>query len=412
MTIEDSTAPGLRNFNGAKDRETGIPLIERIAAGAPYALAFGGQGAPWLDAFAEICDDHASADELGALVAQAASRSAPVAAQLLVARPLGFDPIGWSWAEGPGTATGPRPTAAVLRSTAVSVPGVLLTQFAGLRALHGLGLDLTRNPPVAVVGHSQGVLAVAAAADRDSDIELLAIAQLIGAAGAQVGRRLGLVADGEQSAMVAVSPVDPAWLDAVVAEVSSEVDPVLAPVVSIRNARRQVVLSGPAEYLELVEQRYAERVREQQNSVRGATVRTPFFERLPIELAFHHPALGEAVELAAEWAGACGLDTAVTRRLARQILVDPVDWVASVDEVVAAGADWVLDIGPGDLLTRLTAPTLRGTYSPFIRDYFGPPDTRRVLAAISFGYPDTEHPVNSFRTGRADLDEIVTWKTD
>jgi nitroreductase len=52
------------------------------------------------------------------------------------------------------------------------------------------------------------------------------------------------------------------------------------------------------------------------------------------------------------------------------------------------------------------------SYSPFIRDYFGLPGTRRVLAAISFGYPDTEHPVNSFRTARADLDEIVTWKTD
>jgi nitroreductase len=52
------------------------------------------------------------------------------------------------------------------------------------------------------------------------------------------------------------------------------------------------------------------------------------------------------------------------------------------------------------------------SYSPFIRDYFGMSGTRRVLAAISLGYPDTEHPVTSFRTARADLDEIVTWKTD
>lgn len=50
-------------------------------------------------------------------------------------------------------------------------------------------------------------------------------------------------------------------------------------------------------------------------------------------------------------------------------------------------------------------------YAPFVREYFGLPANRRVLAAISFGYPDARHPVNSFRTTRAALDEIVTWHT-
>lgn len=50
-----------------------------------------------------------------------------------------------------------------------------------------------------------------------------------------------------------------------------------------------------------------------------------------------------------------------------------------------------------------------GEYSDFIREYLGIPDTRQVVCGISFGYPDPEHPANSFRTDRADLAEVVTW---
>lgn len=48
-------------------------------------------------------------------------------------------------------------------------------------------------------------------------------------------------------------------------------------------------------------------------------------------------------------------------------------------------------------------------YSPFIREHFSIPGDRKVLAGISFGYPDLNHPANSFRTGRASLDEVMTW---
>lgn len=48
-------------------------------------------------------------------------------------------------------------------------------------------------------------------------------------------------------------------------------------------------------------------------------------------------------------------------------------------------------------------------YSPFIHRYFDIPGDRKFLCAISFGYADNEHPANSFRTGRADLNEIAQW---
>lgn len=50
------------------------------------------------------------------------------------------------------------------------------------------------------------------------------------------------------------------------------------------------------------------------------------------------------------------------------------------------------------------------SYSPFLRRYFQIPEDRLILCAISFGYSDTEHPANSFRTDRAALPEIVDWR--
>ncbi len=48
-------------------------------------------------------------------------------------------------------------------------------------------------------------------------------------------------------------------------------------------------------------------------------------------------------------------------------------------------------------------------YSGFLRDHFGLPDSRRVVVGVSFGYPDTAHPANGFRTTRANTGTAVTW---
>ncbi|WP_224760541.1 nitroreductase [Salinibacterium sp. ZJ450] len=45
--------------------------------------------------------------------------------------------------------------------------------------------------------------------------------------------------------------------------------------------------------------------------------------------------------------------------------------------------------------------------APFLREYFAIDDSRNVLLAVSFGYADTDHPANSYRTERADLSEVV-----
>lgn len=50
------------------------------------------------------------------------------------------------------------------------------------------------------------------------------------------------------------------------------------------------------------------------------------------------------------------------------------------------------------------------SYSPFLHRYFDIPDNRLVLCAISFGYADTDHPANAFRTTRAPLNEVIDWR--
>ena len=46
-----------------------------------------------------------------------------------------------------------------------------------------------------------------------------------------------------------------------------------------------------------------------------------------------------------------------------------------------------------------------------VREHFSVPDERDVVCGISFGLADTAHPVNSFRTDRASIDDAVEWVT-
>lgn len=47
-------------------------------------------------------------------------------------------------------------------------------------------------------------------------------------------------------------------------------------------------------------------------------------------------------------------------------------------------------------------------YPAVVRRHFALPDDQFVLCGIAFGYADTAHPVNAFRTRRAAQDEVVT----
>ncbi|CPZ40923.1 Probable fatty acid synthase Fas [Mycobacteroides abscessus] len=350
--------------NGAVDPgpSAGPALIDRLESGEPYAVAFGGQGSDWLESLADLAASAGIESELSTLAGEAELRLEPVAKELVVVRPVGFSPLTWVRAL---TAEEPVPAAAQLTSAAVSMPGVLLAQLAAIRALKIQGLDLAQLPPVAVIGHSQGVLAVEALkAHGARDVELLAIAQLVGAAATLVARRRGIVVRGNRTPMVSVTNVDPERMKVLLDEFAQDVRTVQPPALSIRNGRRSVVITGTPEQLsrfELYCEQIAEReAAERKDKVRGGAVFSPVFDPVDVEVGFHTPRLADGVEIAGRWAAAAGLDVELTKSLTEAILVTPVDWVNEVNHVADAGARWILDLGPGDLLTRLTAPVIRG----------------------------------------------------
>ena len=51
-------------------------------------------------------------------------------------------------------------------------------------------------------------------------------------------------------------------------------------------------------------------------------------------------------------------------------------------------------------------------HSGLIRRHFNLGDDRRVVCGISFGYADHDHKVNSYRTSRAPLADVVTFVGD
>lgn len=90
--------------------------------------------------------------------------------------------------------------------------------------------------------------------------------------------------------------------------------------------------------------------------------------------------------------------------------------VAIVHAEAALGPYGAMDTG-GFVTAFLLAATARGigtiaqasvaAYPDMIRAHFDLPETRNILCAISFGYPDPDHPANRFQTERAALDDIL-----
>lgn len=52
------------------------------------------------------------------------------------------------------------------------------------------------------------------------------------------------------------------------------------------------------------------------------------------------------------------------------------------------------------------------SHSGLVKSLLGIDPARQVVCGISFGYEDTAHPANSYRTSRARLDEVVAWVND
>ena len=125
-------------------------FLNRLAT-EPHALAFAGQSTPWPVALADQTTDPSLDEALRGHVAAAGRLLTPVAADLLATTGRPVDLFGF--------APNPARLGAAADATA-SVEGVALTQLGALLDLEHLGYSVAQAKPLAVLGHSQGVLAV------------------------------------------------------------------------------------------------------------------------------------------------------------------------------------------------------------------------------------------------------------
>ena len=253
------------------------------------------------------------------------------------------DTLGWSvsatcW-DGPS---------ARLDDTRQTQPCLLTTSMAAYRAL-AERVDLQ---PTVVAGHSVGeyaALVVAGVLDFATALRL-------------VSRRAELMAGVDaEGGMAAVLGLDRETVETVIASVGRPTELVMAN----DNAPGQVIISGRLHALEAAEE-----------PMRAAGARRIL--RLPVSGAFHSPLMTEVVDkLAAsfegeEWHDAQVpvisnvtaeplTDAARIRSLLAEQVRSPVEWVRSVERMVADGIDLAVECGPGSALAGMVkriAPTI------------------------------------------------------
>ncbi|MCQ9370865.1 DUF1729 domain-containing protein [Corynebacterium sp. 35RC1] len=315
----------------------------------PFALAFAGQGFAWLDTLRAHVAQGAGRT-VAPIVEEAHKLLAPVADEIAGSRPFGFEPLKWADLE-----AGKAPDTA---AAAVSVPGILVTQLATLDVLEAQGLDVEAP----AIGHSQGVLGVHALKDLTRASEVLAIAQLIGAAITRQARVSGLVANGEHKPMISIAGITREQLQHAINAAYETHPSDVPPVIGLRNTRDTFVLVGRPEdnerVIRILEAQAKKDAKAVETKQRGGSAFNPQITALPIQVGFHHPALQPAVEQVVAWAQAAGLDAELARSAAADVMVNPVDWPA---QVASTNARWILDLGPDTGVVKLTEQALRGT---------------------------------------------------
>ena len=340
---EHSINIGLR---GGEDR-----LVARLAQ-EPFALVFSGQGFDWMKTLRASVAQGAGRT-VAPLVDQANSLLEGVYDEIAGMQPYGFDPIAWAQQD-----SVPFDTV----QASLSVPGIFTSQLATLDLLESQGLDI--ESARTVIGHSQGVLGIHAAKDLTRAAEILAIAQLIGAAVTRQARINGLVAEGENSPMVSIAGITCQDLVKAIAKALPDVDQSIRPVVGLRNTPTTCIMVGrPADnarVIELLKKMAAKDAKALENKERGGAAFNPKITPLDVQVGFHHPAMAPAVEQVVTWAAKAGVDEEIAREVAEDALVNRVDWPSQVLKAVEAGARWFLDVGPDGGVVALTETILRG----------------------------------------------------
>ena len=153
--------------------------------------------------------------------------------------------------------------------------------------------------------------------------------------------------------MVSVTNVDPDRIAELLEDFSTDVRTVLPPVLSIRNGRRSVVITGTPEQLARFEL-YCSKITEKEeaerkNKIRGGAVFSPAFHGVQVEVGFHTPRLADGVDLVDRWAAQTGIDADARPRVRpSRSSCAPSTGSREVERLHDSGARWIVDLGPSD----------------------------------------------------------------
>ena len=361
-------------------------LLTRLGDGSRRAaVTFAGQGGAALSELSTLVAQRPGLRE-GLAVASAVlgEAAASPAGQSSGRFRHGFDLV--TWAEDPDGA----PPDAYLRSAAVSYPLILVAQALLWRAVweDGLAAAARGGALVAVAGHSQGLLSALlvseGAAGGVDDALLARYVRLAWTVGTHAALRSHA---GSDPPLASVSGVREQRLVQILDRVNAEVGSDEAATIALVNEPLRIVVGGPPRTLALVRARLAEVARaEEAQRARGQRGGAPLrfgWSPLEVDVAYHTAALREPcallrAQLAAEpgllpepaalmlpvLSPADGSDLRACADLASTVattqLVAPVRWDVVTRALAAAGAEWVLDFGPGTDVASLTAANLRG----------------------------------------------------
>ncbi len=234
-----------------------------------------------------------------------------------------------------------------LEDTINAQPAILTLSVACLAALQEKWTELGKAAqPIFVAGHSLGEYTALVAAEVLDFGDALTLVR-------ERGRLMKETGEHRPGGMAAVVGLDRSTLDAICAEASEHG----LIVVANTNTADQMVISGELSALD----RAVELAREA-----GARAVVP----LRISIASHSPLMQQAAMQLAEVIAALQLRDPVTPMVAniqgkilttaddiRQHMVSqlvlPVEWTQSVREMIESGVDTFVEIGPGQVLSRL-----------------------------------------------------------
>lgn len=338
-------------------------LFDQLAQ-TPHILTFAGQSTPWVQALKETQNDAELNKELREYNKLAKTLLSNIYPQLLAN--AGSDINVFDALENSKINTA---------SAQLSVPGITIAQLASVRDLTNLGYNFEVNKPIASLGHSQGIIAAKIVEARikagswqnaqNQIAELIAIAYIIGAAADREARMLEISGNGEKTPMLSLKGVTFEQAKALIKRVERTRGVIS---IAVKNSRNHIVLSGYPEDMEAVqnqaqkESQRSKKMREMKE--RGGSVFAPIAEYLDVTVPFHSPIMKPAVEQVEAWAKDAGLDAELALNLANAVLVEPVDWANQIAEVlnnVNARELYVLDMGPGEVLGKLTNVLLQGS---------------------------------------------------